>query len=312
MLPNRFPDAGEVPDYNTVDATLWFFEAVRAYVEKTGDYKFVEETLYDKLADIIEWHFRGTRYAIHVDTDGLIYAGEEGVQLTWMDAKIGDWVVTPRTGKTVEIQALWYNALRSMADLAAKFAKPTDQAKYLKMAAKAKTGFNKLFWNKDEECLFDVVNDDRADASVRPNQIFAVSLPHTMLSSAKARKVVDKVETELLTPFGLRSLSPKDPRYVPVYIGSPLVRDAAYHQGTVWGWLIGGYVDAYRKVHSKDPKTHARVNEIIAKFQAQLTESLIGQVAEIFDADLPHATRGCAAQAWSVAELLRASSSASK
>ena len=180
------------------------------------------------------------------------------------------------------------------------------------MAAKAKTGFNKLFWNKDEECLFDVVNDDRADASVRPNQIFAVSLPHTMLSSAKARKVVDKVEAELLTPFGLRSLSPKDPRYVPVYIGSPLVRDAAYHQGTVWGWLIGGYVDAYRKVHSKDPKTHARVNEIIAGFTAQLTESLIGQVAEIFDADPPHTSRGCPAQAWSVAELLRVSSSASK
>ncbi len=307
MLPNRFPDAGALPEYNTVDATLWFFEAVRAYAEKTGDYKFVEEVLYAKLADIIDWHVRGTRYRIHVDTDGLIYAGEEGVQLTWMDAKIGDWVVTPRTGKAVEIQALWYNALCSIADLAAKFSKPKDQSKYLKMAAKAKTGFNKLFWNKDEECLFDVVNEDGTDASVRPNQIFAVSLPHTMLSSARMRKVVDKVEAELLTPFGLRSLSPKDPRYVATYIGSPFDRDAAYHQGTVWGWLIGGYVDAYRKVHSKDPKAHDKVSEIIAGFKAHLTEAMVGQVAEIFDADPPHKARGCAAQAWSVAELLRVS-----
>ena len=305
MLPNRFPDAGEVPEYNTVDATLWFFEAVRAYAEKTGDYKFVEKTLYDKLADIIDWHVRGTRYRIHVDTDGLIYAGEEGVQLTWMDAKIGDWVVTPRTGKAVEIQALWYNALCSMADFAAKFSKPKDQAKYLKMAAKAKTSFDKLFWNKEEECLFDVVNDESADASIRPNQIFAVSLPHTMLNPAKMRKVVDKVEADLLTPFGLRSLSPRDSRYVSIYIGSPFDRDAAYHQGTVWAWLIGGYVDAYRKAHSKDPKIQAHVNEIIAGFKAHLTESMVGQIAEIFDADPPHNARGCAAQAWSVAELLR-------
>ncbi len=308
MLPNRFPDVGEVPEYNTVDATLWFFEAVRAYADKTGDYEFVEEKLYDKLANIIDWHVRGTRYRIHVDMDGLIYAGEEGVQLTWMDAKIGDWVVTPRTGKAVEIQALWYNALCSMADLAAKFSKPDDQTNFLRMAVKAKTSFNKLFWNKKEECLFDVVNDEGTDASVRPNQIFAVSLLYTMLSSAKARKVVDKVEAELLTPYGLRSLSPKDHRYTPIYIGSPFDRDAAYHQGTVWGWLIGSYVDAHRKVHSKDPKLHDKVNEIIAGFKAHLTESMIGQISEIFDADPPHTARGCAAQAWSVAELLRVSS----
>jgi len=312
MLPNRFPDAGEVPEYNTVDATLWFFEAIRACAEKKGDYKFVENKLYDKLADIIDWHIRGTRYRIHVDADGLIYAGEDGVQLTWMDAKIGNWVVTPRTGKAVEIQALWYNALCSMADLAARFSKQKDQAKYLKMAAKAKTSFNKLFWNKKEECLFDVVNDEGTDASVRPNQIFAVSLPHTMLSSTKARKVVDKVEAELLTPFGLRSLSTKDPRYAPVYIGSPFDRDAAYHQGTAWGWLIGGYVDAYRKTHSRDAKVHNKVNEITAGFKAHLTESMVGQIAEIFDADPPHTARGCTAQAWSIAELLRVSVSDSK
>ena len=305
MLPNRFPDAGEVPEYNTVDATLWFFEAIRAYAEQTEDYAFVKTVLYDKLADIIDWHLRGTRYGIHVDTDGLIYAGEEGAQLTWMDAKIGDWVVTPRTGKPVEIQALWYNSLCNMADFGTKFSKRADQARYLEMAVKAKTSFNKLFWNDEEECLLDVVNRDAVDASVRPNQIFAVSLPHTMLSPARMHKVVDKVEAELLTPFGLRSLSPKDAGYVPVYIGSPIDRDAAYHQGTVWAWLIGGYVDAYRRVHSNDAKAQARIREIIAGFKSHLTESLVGQVSEIFDGDVPHAPRGCGAQAWSVGELLR-------
>ncbi|MEO6655784.1 MAG: amylo-alpha-1,6-glucosidase [Pyrinomonadaceae bacterium] len=312
MLPNRFPDAGETPEYNTVDATLWFFEAVRAYADSTGDHDFVRDELYEKLVEIIEWHVRGTRYQIHVDADGLIYAGEEGVQLTWMDAKIGDWVVTPRTGKAVEIQALWYNALCIIADLAARFGETSDQAVYVAMAAKAKSGFNRVFWNKDDECLFDVVDGDESDASIRPNQIFAVSLPHTMLSSARARKVVDKVEAELLTPVGLRSLSPKDSRYVPKYVGSPFDRDASYHQGTVWGWLIGGFVDAYRRVHPKDAKTQARVAGIIAGFKAHLSESMVGQIAEIFDADPPHTSRGCAAQAWSVAELLRISSSASK
>ncbi len=173
------------------------------------------------------------------------------------------------------------------------------------MAAKAKASFNKLFWNKAQECLFDVVNYEGADASVRPNQIFAVSLTHTMLSAEKARKVVDKVESELLTPFGLRSLSPNDPRYVPVYIGSPFDRDAAYHQGTVWAWLIGGYIDAYQKVHSKDPRSLAHIRDVISGFQAHLTQLVIGQVAEIFDGDSPHAPRGAAAQAWSVGELLR-------
>jgi len=307
MLPNRFPDAGETPEYNTVDATLWFLRQFEPMPKKTTDYDLIRDEFYEKLVNIIDWHIRGTRYQIHVDTDGLLYAGEPGVQLTWMDAKIGDWVVTPRTGKAVEIQALWYNALCIMADLAGRFDRAADQIEYLAMARKAKSGFNKLFWNNEEECLFDVVNEEGPDASVRPNQVFAVSLPHTMLSSAKAWKVVDKVETELLTPVGLRSLSPRDSRYAPIYIGSPFDRDSVYHQGTIWGWLIGGFVDAYRKVHSKNTKTHAHVSEIIAGFKADLSESMVGQVAEIFDADSPHAARGCAAQAWSVAELLRVS-----
>jgi predicted glycogen debranching enzyme len=312
MLPNRFPDAGETPEYNTVDATLWFFEAIRAYAEKTGDFEFVRETLYAKLVDIIVWHVRGTRYGIHVDTDGLLYAGEAGQQLTWMDAKIGDWVVTPRTGKAVEIQALWYNALCIMSDLAMRFGDAEDQPKYFEMAAIAKDSFNGQFWNEAEQCLFDVIDGDEKDASVRPNQIFAISLSHSMLDAATGRKIVDKVEADLLTPVGLRSLSPKDPRYVPIYIGSPHDRDASYHQGTVWGWLIGPFVDAYRKVHSTDKNIEKRVDDILVGFHSHLTEAMVGQISEIFDADPPHLPRGCAAQAWSVAELLRVRGGGSK
>jgi predicted glycogen debranching enzyme len=305
MLPNRFPDAGETPEYNTVDATLWFFEAIRAYADKTGDYEFVKKHLYNALVDIIEWHIRGTRYNIHVDTDGLLYAGEPGVQLTWMDAKIGDWVVTPRTGKPVEIQALWYNAVKIMADLSERFGKKRNTSKFEKMAANIKDNFAAEFWNVETASLYDCINGDEKDASIRPNQIFAVSLPHTMLDGEKARKVVDKVESTLLTPVGLRSLAASDERYVPIYIGSPLERDAAYHQGTVWGWLVGPFIDAYRKTHSNDAKARGRVNEILSGFKTHLNEAMVGQVSEIFDAERPHTARGCAAQAWSVAELLR-------
>lgn len=302
MLPNRFPDAGDEAEYNTVDATLWFFEAVRAYVEETGDLKFVRQNLYEVMADILAWHLRGTRYGIHVDTDGLLYAGEPGVQLTWMDAKVGDHVITPRTGKPVEIQALWYNALRVMEDLALHFGDDEDKSRYDSMADLAKLSFNGAFWNNGEDCLYDVVENGSRDGSVRPNQIFAVSLPYAMLDADKAKAVVDKVEEELLTPVGLRSLSPRDPKYIPIYIGSPLERDSAYHQGTVWAWLIGGFVDAYRKVY---PDREDRVAAILSGFERHLHEAGVGQISEIFDAEPPHAPRGCPAQAWSVAEVLR-------
>jgi predicted glycogen debranching enzyme len=305
MLPNRFPDGADEAEYNTVDATLWYFEAIRAYVEKTGDYDFVRENLYAKLAETIAWHLRGTRYNIHVDTDGLLYAGTDGVQLTWMDAKIGDLVITPRIGKPVEIQALWYNALKIMADFAEKFGDDLDNKRYEAMAEMAKQSFNAVFWNDAEDCLFDVVINGKRDGSVRPNQIFAVSLPNSMLSIGQAQKVVAKVEAELLTPVGLRSLLPKDAQYCPVYIGSPLERDSAYHQGTVWGWLIGGFVDAYRRVNSHGNQTEKRVEEILSGFKNHLSEAGLGQISEIFDADAPHKPRGCMAQAWSVAEVLR-------
>jgi predicted glycogen debranching enzyme len=303
MLPNRFPDAGEEAEYNTVDATLWYFEAVRAYAEKTGDYDFVRENLYLKLADIIVRHLRGTRYNIHVDTDGLLYAGEEGAQLTWMDAKIGSWVVTPRIGKPVEIQALWYNALKIMADFAARFGDAEDRARYEAMADLAKQNFNHVFWNAEEDCLFDVVVNGKRDGAVRPNQIFAVSLKYQILDDAeKQRKIVEKVERELLTSVGLRSLAPKDADYRPIYTGSPLDRDSAYHQGTVWAWLIGAFVDAYRKTF---PDNKEKIEEILQGFERHLHEAGVGQISEIFDADAPHTPRGCPAQAWSVAESRR-------
>ncbi len=305
MLPNRFPDAAEEAEYNTVDATLWYFEAVRAYVEQTGDVKFVRKDLYEKLADIVAWHLHGTRYNIHVDTDGLLYAGVPGVQLTWMDAKIGDLVITPRIGKPVEIQALWFNALRVMAGLAANFGDTKDEARYRAMADLCKLSFNGAFWNDSAGCLYDLVENGNRDASIRPNQIFAVSLEHSMLDAERAAKVVQKVEKELLTPVGLRSLSSDDPAYCPVYGGSPFDRDSAYHQGTVWGWLIGPFVDAYRKVYGREPSTEQRVGEILAGFEQHLKFAGLGQISEIFDAEAPFNPRGCFAQAWSVAEVLR-------
>lgn len=305
MLPNRFPDADEEAEYNTIDATLWYFEAIRAYAEKTGDYNLVRKKLYDKLVEIIARHVFGTRYQIHVDEDGLLYGGEPGVQLTWMDARIGDWVVTPRQGKAVEIQALWYNALCIMEDFAARFGDKADCRQYQAMAEKAQTAFNDHFWNAEEECLYDVIDGENKDGSVRPNQIFAVSLPHTMVSAQRAQKIVKKVEGELLTPVGLRSLSPRDKAYRPIYTGSPLERDSAYHQGTVWAWLIGPFIDAFRKINSNSKKTEAQVANFLHGFEAHLTDEGIGQISEIFDAEPPHRPRGCMAQAWSVAEVLR-------
>jgi predicted glycogen debranching enzyme len=271
----------------------------------------VKQHLYTALADIIAWHVRGTRFGIQVDADGLLAAGEAGAQLTWMDAKVGDYVVTPRHGKPVEIQALWYNALRVMEDLAHRFSDEANARQYAEMAARAKRNFNHLFWNDEQGCLYDVVNGDLRDAAIRPNQIFAVSLPHTMLSREKARQVVEVVERELLTPFGLRSLAPADPQYIRRYEGGPWERDTAYHQGTVWAWLMGPFITAYIKVNGQNGnrlnRARARAAEWLAAFQDHLRDAGLNHISEIFDADPPHTARGCVAQAWSVAELLRAS-----
>ncbi len=305
MLPNRFPDAGEAPEYNTVDATLWFFEAIRALLASTGDYEFVRTRLYPALVNIIEWHLRGTRYGIRADSDGLLACGEPGVQLTWMDAKIGDWVVTPRTGKPVEIQALWYNALRVMEHLAGRLGDAANSRNYSEIAGRAKASFEGKFWNAAESCLYDVVNGDERDGAIRPNQIFAVSLAHPLLSGTKARNVVEVVERELFTPYGLRSLSPRDSRYAPRYEGQPRQRDAVYHQGTVWAWLMGPFLTAYMKVNGDSEAARESAFNRLRGFDQHLREAGLGQVSEIFDGDPPHRPRGCIAQAWSVAELLR-------
>jgi len=306
MFPNRFPDAGETPEYNTVDATLWFFEAARTYLAYTGDLEFVRSELYPVFADIIAWHVRGTRYGIKVDPSGLLNSGEPGVQLTWMDAKVGDWVVTPRRGKPVEIQALWYNALCIMKDLAQKLGDDTGQKRYRNMAAVASWAFNRLFWNEKTGCLYDVVNGGPPDASIRPNQIFAVSLPHSMLSPERAKAVVEKVQEHLLTPYGLRSLAPSDPQYRGRYTGGPAERDGAYHQGTVWPWLMGPFITAYVKVNGDGETARRQAAAWLAPLKDHLADGGLGHISEILDGDAPQRPCGCIAQAWSVAEILRA------
>ena len=308
LLPNRFSDSGAGAEYNTVDASLWFFQAIYAYAEASGDWAFAQTEMLPVLQGILEAHIAGTDYHIGMDpADGLLHAGEPGVQLTWMDAKVGDWVVTPRTGKPVEINALWYNALCIAAELAAR-AGQTEWAEGCRArAATAQASFQK-FWNPDAQCLYDVLGGgDAPDASLRPNQIFAVSLPFPVLDPQadpdKARAVVEAVSEHLLTPFGLRTLSPDAPDYRPRYApGDALFRDGAYHQGTVWPWLLGAFCDAHLKVYGDKQKTRALLGTLLT---TGLSEYGVGSLGEIFDGDAPHAPNGCPAQAWSVAEVLR-------
>lgn len=300
MIPNRFPDQGQTPEYNTVDATLWYFQALYHYLAHTADQQLLED-LFPVLADIISWHLQGTRYGIHMDEDGLLTAGEAGVQLTWMDAKVGDWVVTPRMGKPVEINALWYNALRLMRIWADSLGQPSGR--YAEIARLSRESFARRFWYGPQGYLFDVVDGPEGDdPSLRPNQIFAVSLPYSLLDGQKARAVLEAVTAKLLTPRGLRSLSPDDPRYVGHYRGDQWRRDSAYHQGTVWAWLIGPYVDAHLRIY-RDP---AAARRLLEPFFTQLSEAGIGSLGEIFEGDAPHRPCGCISQAWSVAEVLRA------
>ncbi|HUM47765.1 MAG TPA: amylo-alpha-1,6-glucosidase [Chitinophagales bacterium] len=303
MLPNRFQDRGLEPEYNNADGTLWYFIAIHQYLLAGGDKKFVFKELLPVLTGIIDWHYKGTRYHIHVSEDHLLFAGEPGVQLTWMDAKVNDWVVTPRIGKAVEINALWYNALRIYAGLL-KLSSEKKEAKHFRNKAKqTKKQFVKLFWNDELNYLYDVVNDDHNDSSLRPNQLFALGLPYPLVKGRKAKLVLKAVQEHLVTPFGLRSLSPDDAGYSGMYEGNIVQRDGAYHQGTVWSWLTGIYIDVLFKIHGKSAKDEA-LNSIQQLIQ-HLNEAGIGSVSEIFDGDAPHLPRGCIAQAWSVAELLR-------
>jgi predicted glycogen debranching enzyme len=304
MLPNRFPDQGEAPEYNTVDATLWYFDAIAQYVEYGGD-AALARSLYPLLVEIIDHHIAGTRYGIRVDAnDGLLAAGEPGVQLTWMDAKIGDWVVTPRSGKAVEINALWYRALRVTGDFAGRFGDASTAHRLNGMADRVRASFGARFWNAAGGYLYDVVDSpDRGDdASLRPNQIFAVSLPIDLLDAARAKSVVDVCARELWTSFGLRSLAQDDAAYAGSYRGGPRDRDAVYHQGTVWSWLLGPFALAHYRVYRDVDAARAW----LAAMPSHLTDACVGSVSEIFDAAAPHKPRGCFAQAWGVAETLRA------
>lgn len=302
LIPNNFPEApGADRHYNTADASLWYVLAVRAYREATGDDRLVDELL-PVLREMIDRHVTGTRYGIGMDAaDGLLRAGESGLQLTWMDAKIGEWVVTPRIGKPVEVNALWYNALQALAAFLA-VRKDEGALRYRTLAARARKGFRARFVRSDQASLADVVDGPNGDdLTVRPNQIFAVSLPFPLLEGAEAAAVVDTVGRALLTTYGLRSLSPDDPAYHGEYGGDPFHRDSAYHQGPVWAWLMGAYLEAHHRVYGNTEGALA----FLRPFEHHLSDAGLGTISEIFDGDPPHAPRGCIAQAWSVAEVLR-------
>jgi len=300
MLPNMFPGAGETPDYNTVDAALWYIEAWRAYVAASGDRASLRDA-FAKLAEIVEYHEKGTRYGIWVDpNDGLLQAGATGVQLTWMDARVGDWVVTPRRGKPVEINALWYNALVAMAGLAEIAGHPSQP--YSEAAERARAGFGR-FVMPDGQGLFDVIDGPEGnEARLRPNQIFAVSLPASPLDPAMQRVVLDRCAGSLVTSYGLRSLAAGTPEYRGRYGGGVVERDGAYHQGPVWGWLLGHWALAHYRVHGDA----AAAQRWLEPIRDHLLDAGLGQVSEIFDGDPPHTPRGCPAQAWSVACVLEA------
>lgn len=307
MVPNMFPDEGTAPLYNTADASMWYFYAVGKYLDYTGtpeDYAFVQETIYPKLKEIIAAYEHGTDFSIYMEEDGLIHAGSGLDQVTWMDVRVGDWVATPRHGKPVEINALWYHALCLMEEWATRFGE--DGSHYAALAAHAKESFAKEFWNEKDGCLYDVVDGLEGDATLRPNQIYAVSLPHRMLDADKEKKIVDKVYEKLYAKTGLRSLSPDDKEYHPTYEGCLDKRDHAYHQGTSWGFLLGGFLTAYVHVYGTSKEVITQVDAMLDATREQFYHGCIGSIAEIFDGDEPHTSRGCYAQAWSVGEILRA------
>jgi predicted glycogen debranching enzyme len=303
MLPNRFPDGGEAPEYNTADATLWFFQAINEAMQASGDDSLGRD-LYPTLIHIIRTHLLGTRYGIGVDPqDGLLRSGEPGVQLTWMDAKVGDWVVTPRTGKAVEINALWLNALQITQNLAQQCRDVAGKQLCEDLLTRGSSSFAK-FWNESTGYLFDVIDVDggtATDASLRPNQLLAVSLPYSALTPEQMKSVVDTCARELLTSYGLRSLDRRNPNYVGHYGGGQRSRDGAYHQGTVWGWLLGPFVLAHFRVYQDS----SAAQSFLEPLSLHLRDACLGSISEIFDGDESHEPNGCFAMAWSVAEVLR-------
>ena len=307
IVPNMFPDDNMPPLYNTVDASLWYFYAVYQYLHYNPAAEaeaFVKEQIFPHLKEIISAYEKGTDFSIYMEDDGLIHAGSGLDQITWMDVRVGDWVATPRHGKPVEINALWYNALRIMESLCEKF--DEDASAYRTRANQVKESFNAKFWDSSNQCLFDVVDGDVPDDHIRPNQIYAVSLPFSLLPEEQEKAVVALVEKELFVGCGLRSLAPDHPDYHGIYCGALAKRDAAYHQGTAWGFLLGGFFSAYMKVNHHSSSAAANAVRMLEPVRKHLTDSgCIGSISEIFDGDAPHNPRGCYAQAWSVGEVLR-------
>lgn len=305
LIPNCFPEAGTEPIYNTADASLWFYEAAWQYLCHTADDRFIRDEIYPVLLRIAEAHMQGTRFDIRVTEDGLLRVGNPAVQVTWMDAKVNDWVVTPRDGKPVEIQALWYNAVKILSALSARYGRPDEAARWQHIARQAARAFA-AFWNPAEGCCHDLIRDDGTpDPTIRPNQVFALVLSHPLLEGERARSVVDVLFRDLWTPYGLRSLSPADRSYRGLYVGNRVERDGAYHQGTVWAWLIGPFLRAYLRAYDRTPEAVAHARVMLEPLRSHLLEFGLGSVAENFDGDAPYHPRACVAQAWSVAELLR-------
>ncbi|MEM3536165.1 MAG: amylo-alpha-1,6-glucosidase [Candidatus Bathyarchaeia archaeon] len=305
LIPNFLSEENGSTAYNAVDATLWLVNATLQYLKYTGDFRFVQEQLWETLKGIVENHVKGTLFNIHLDSDGLL---AHDSQLTWMDTAINGQPVTPRAGKAVEVQALWYNALKTMELLAHRFKEKRMADEYAQIAERAKVSFNEKFWNANKNCLFDTIGEHGEDDSLRPNQIIAVSLDFTMLDNTKKEKIVDAVHHELLTPYGLRTLARNHPKYVGAYIGDRKSRDKAYHNGTVWPWLLGPFTTAFLKVkgYSDYRREYALSNFLSPLFSEQIFKAGLGMISEIFDGEPPHTPRGCIAQAWSVAEPLRA------
>jgi predicted glycogen debranching enzyme len=304
LIPNLFPEGEKEGLYHTADATLWFFHALERYTTTTGNRATLAELL-PKMVDIAHHHVCGTRFGIGVDPqDGLLRQGAEGYQLTWMDAKVGDWVVTPRRGKAVEINGLWYNALRLLEKWLHEAGRDSEADRWRQQAEKARQSFNERFWYEQGGYLYDVIDGEHEpyDASLRPNQLLAFSLDYPILDRSHWQAVLDVVRGKLLTPVGLRSLAPGHPDYKNKYYGDLRARDAAYHQGTVWAWLIGPYVDAWLKLH---PDQHDAAHHLLLEFDHTIDDACVGSISEIFDAEQPFTPRGCVAQAWSVAEVLR-------
>lgn len=303
MIPNRFPDYQEDPEYNNIDATLWFFVAIYKYYQATQNLAFIQEEMLPILGSILEWHERGTRYNIRMDNDGLLSGGEEGTQLTWMDAKVDDWIVTPRRGKAVEVNALWYNAWKIYAHFLHEVGAGGKANQAENQAHTIHEAFQEQFWSPELGYLYDVIHEGKKDDALRPNQLFAVSLPFPLLTHNQAQQMLEQVSHHLFTPVGMRSLAAHDPLYEPIYTGDQYNRDKAYHQGTVWSWLIGPYMDVLIRVKNEWGKEQVRV--ILQQFEAHLDQAGIGTVSEIFDAKSPNIPRGCIAQAWGVSEILR-------